>query len=299
MRWRVVCGLAETIDTFCPTRRLSRLDLPVLGARRCRWCRSDASSLQLLEHRLGGFLLGALPRRAVPGRAHPARRRIRPRTTACAARPAWRPRGTRGSGLPRACSSSCRRVFASFSTLPGIEALEQRAEAPAAPPGARRRSRRRGRSRRTPPPAHRRGSRPGSAPAGAHRRIGQAEARRHLGERLLAHQARAQAGQLAFGRAAGSARRARRPRRSRARRRRGIPAARCCPRRGCGASAPARGGAVGERCPAVSRAALLGPSSSPRSRCTGRRRRTAGLPCGRRTRSRPGALARDLEVAWP
>ena len=30
-RWRVVCGLADTIETFSPTRRLSRLDLPVFG----------------------------------------------------------------------------------------------------------------------------------------------------------------------------------------------------------------------------------------------------------------------------
>jgi hypothetical protein len=32
MRRRVVCTLGETIETFVPTRRLTRVDLPTLGA---------------------------------------------------------------------------------------------------------------------------------------------------------------------------------------------------------------------------------------------------------------------------
>ena len=31
MRCRVVCGFDETIESFSPTSRLSRLDLPVFG----------------------------------------------------------------------------------------------------------------------------------------------------------------------------------------------------------------------------------------------------------------------------
>src|SRR5688500_6141046 len=31
MRWRVVCGLSETIASFTPTRRLSSVDLPAFG----------------------------------------------------------------------------------------------------------------------------------------------------------------------------------------------------------------------------------------------------------------------------
>jgi hypothetical protein len=31
-RARVVCTFGETIDTFAPTRRLSRVDLPAFGA---------------------------------------------------------------------------------------------------------------------------------------------------------------------------------------------------------------------------------------------------------------------------
>ena len=31
MRWRVVCGLRDVIETFAPTSRLSSVDLPTLG----------------------------------------------------------------------------------------------------------------------------------------------------------------------------------------------------------------------------------------------------------------------------
>ncbi|CSB66088.1 Uncharacterised protein [Vibrio cholerae] len=31
MRWRVVCGLREVIEIFCPNRLLSRVDLPTFG----------------------------------------------------------------------------------------------------------------------------------------------------------------------------------------------------------------------------------------------------------------------------
>jgi hypothetical protein len=30
-RWRVVCGLREVMLSFCPTRALSKVDLPTLG----------------------------------------------------------------------------------------------------------------------------------------------------------------------------------------------------------------------------------------------------------------------------
>ena len=30
-RWRVVCGFRDTIESFSPTSRFSRLDLPVFG----------------------------------------------------------------------------------------------------------------------------------------------------------------------------------------------------------------------------------------------------------------------------
>jgi len=31
MRWRVVCGLRDVMLSFCPTSRLSSVDLPTLG----------------------------------------------------------------------------------------------------------------------------------------------------------------------------------------------------------------------------------------------------------------------------
>src|SRR3954468_20251738 len=69
-RWRVVCGFAETMDSFWPTRRLSRLDFPVFGRpamptvpHRCTVI-AQASSGELFEHRFGGLLLRALARAA-------------------------------------------------------------------------------------------------------------------------------------------------------------------------------------------------------------------------------------------
>ena len=139
------------------------------------------------------------------------------------------PRDTPAAACRCACSSSCRRVFASFSTRAGIERLEQRAEAPAPPRAAPRRSRRRGRSRRTrassasasdgrPGPASRPPARDSASPSRAPPRRATPRA---PGSRA--------AGSACLRGAAGSARRARRRPRSRARRRRGIPAARCGP----------------------------------------------------------------------
>ena len=52
MRWRVVCGLSETIATFWPTKRLSSVDLPAFGRP------TSATKPGLHSARLGG---GARP----------------------------------------------------------------------------------------------------------------------------------------------------------------------------------------------------------------------------------------------
>src|ERR1044071_796218 len=82
-RWRVVCGLRETIESFWPTRRFSRLDLPVFGRPASpivpqRWVISPSfrggsispvSLLQSFQHSLCGLLLGALARGSGPEHA--------------------------------------------------------------------------------------------------------------------------------------------------------------------------------------------------------------------------------------
>ena len=232
-RCRVVCGLRETIESFWPTRRLSRLDLPVFGraddadgaaaVRRSSLRASRACAAPPPARRAARSAAS----RACSGRARA--RRIRPRRAARAPRPASRARGTRAALLPR-LQISCSWVFGVLGDLLRVERLEQRAEQP---PATASRAASKPPSRNTAPtapPARRRGSRrlaprrSSPSPSADARQARVRAPPRPALPRAPGWRAGATA---RLPEAAGSGRRARRRRRSRARRRRGTPGARC------------------------------------------------------------------------
>src|SRR5688572_25150320 len=65
-RWRVVCAFGDTMLTLAPTRRLIRVDLPVLGRPTTATVParngSAIAAIQVGEHALGGGLLGGAHR---------------------------------------------------------------------------------------------------------------------------------------------------------------------------------------------------------------------------------------------
>ena len=87
MRWRVVCGRGVTMLSFCPTSALSSVDLPTFGrptsaAKPLR--KSGAGALNWVcpeafrspRAALGGLLLGAAPARAATLGARPSARHL-------------------------------------------------------------------------------------------------------------------------------------------------------------------------------------------------------------------------------
>src|SRR6478735_10871770 len=75
IRWRVVCGFFDVMLTFSPISAFMSVDLPTLGRPTMATCpqrygsaSTAVPSLDLLERRFGGCLLGGPTADAAPGR---------------------------------------------------------------------------------------------------------------------------------------------------------------------------------------------------------------------------------------
>ena len=137
-RWRVVCGRGETMLTLAPTRALTSVDLPTLGRPMTAMvparygCRRSSAQSPVWSSTAASAAACSAARSELPsavgvdGRvAHAAARRGR-----CArGRRRWSSiRVYSGAASCRACSHSCNRVLASFSTLPIGSCVDQRLE---------------------------------------------------------------------------------------------------------------------------------------------------------------------------
>jgi hypothetical protein len=116
MRWRVVCGLDETMLTLAPTSALTRVDLPTLG--RPTTAMTPVLKLNFFQFdqgRFGGHLFRGLAVRAMARSHHIARGNAAFDMKDLGMRLA----GGLGEdviGQPRrrGCSHSCKRVLASL-----------------------------------------------------------------------------------------------------------------------------------------------------------------------------------------